>query len=86
MAGIATPPDGRGLGEAARALAARASSPQAFHDTFLTSTVYHEAGESPGFVGVGSSPDGLIPVFSSETELIRARGAVAWFAMTGSTS
>src|SRR6266851_9936604 len=83
MAGKATPPHSPGLAEAALAVASGASSPQALHEAFLRSTVFCEAGESPGFIAVGAPPDGLIPILSSERELFRARGAVAWFATTG---
>ena len=71
------------LPEAVQQLVEGVSSPQTFHDTFLTSRVYCEAGEEPGFVAVGSPPGGLIPIFSSEKELVVARGAVAWFSMMG---
>lgn len=45
--------------------------------------MFCEAGEKPGFVAVGSPGSGLVPVFSSERELLRARGSVPWFATTG---
>ena len=45
--------------------------------------MFCEAGERPGFLAVGSPGDGFIPVFSSEAELARARGAVKWFSTTG---
>jgi hypothetical protein len=45
--------------------------------------VFCEAGERPGFVAVGPPGDGFIPVFSSEGELARNRGAVRWFSTTG---
>ena len=50
---------------------------------FLEARVFCEAGERPGFVAVGPPDAGSVPVFSSERELLRARGPVPWFATTG---
>ena len=59
------------------------ATPQELHEAFLAATVFCEAGEKPGFVAVGPAGAGLVPVFSSEGELLRARGPVRWFATTG---
>jgi hypothetical protein len=73
----------RSLADTAGEYAAGQATPQELHETFLTATVFCEAGERPGSVGVGSPGDGFIPVFSSEGELARARGAVNSFSTTG---
>lgn len=67
----------------AAAVGAGRAQPQELHEAFLVASVFCEAGEKPGFVAVGSPGSGLIPVFSSEHELLRALGHVAWFATTG---
>jgi hypothetical protein len=73
----------RSLAEVAAEVAAGRASPQELHEVFLMATVFCEAGEKPGFVAVGSRGSRLVPVFSSERELLRARGPVPWFATTG---
>lgn len=45
--------------------------------------MFCERGEKPGFIAVGPAGAGLVPVFSSEREFLRARGPVRWFATTG---
>ncbi len=50
---------------------------------FVESTVYCEAGERPGLVAMTTPTGPVIPVFTSETELARFRGAVRWFSTTG---
>lgn len=78
--------EGRGqppLAEIARELLAGSATPQELHAAFLAATVFCEAGEQPGFTAVGPPGAGLVPVFSSEQELLRARGLVRWFATTG---
>ena len=71
------------MADVAAEVASGQSTPQELHEIFLTATVFCEAGEGPGFVAVGSPGAGLVPVFSSERELLRARGPVRWFATTG---
>lgn len=73
----------RCLAEIADDFAAGRATPQELHDAFLSATVFCEAGDRPGFVAVGPPGDGFIPVFSSEAELVRARGPVKWFSTTG---
>lgn len=53
------------------------------HTAFLTSVVYCERGDAPGFRALGSPRAGVVPVFSSPEQLALARGAVRWFSMTG---
>jgi hypothetical protein len=71
------------LADVAAELTAGRATAQEFHEAFLAARVFCEAGEKPGFVAFGSPAAGLVPVFSSERELLRARGPVAWFATTG---
>lgn len=71
------------LAEVAADVASGRASPHELHEVFLAARVFCEAGEQPGFVVVGPPGKRLIPVFSSEHELIRARGPVRWFATTG---
>lgn len=73
----------RSLAEVAADVAAGRASPRELHDAFLAATVFCEAGDRPGFMATGPPGAGLVPVFSSEQELIRARGPVRWFATTG---
>ena len=51
---------------------------------FAGATLFCEAGEKPGFLAIATD-DGrpVIPVFTSEGELARFRGAVQWFSTTG---
>jgi SseB protein N-terminal domain len=77
------PPDGLSLTEVAREVAAGRASPQELHNAFLDAQVFCEAGERPGFMAMGPAGDRVVPVFSSEEELVRARGPVPWFATTG---
>ena len=79
----ASPRPTRPLGEVASDVAEGRASPEELHEAFVTATVWCEAGESPGFVAMGTAGSGLIPVFSSPEQLARARGAVAWFSTTG---
>ena len=60
-----------------------AATAQTLYRAFLVATVYCQAGERPGFGAFGAPPDGLVPVCSSERELVRALGIVPWFAATG---
>ena len=87
MAGTGANGNGRSrprpLAEVAADVAAGGAGAEELHAAFLAATVYCEAGDAPGFVAVGPPGAGLIPVFSSEAELARARGAVAWFSTTG---
>ena len=79
-------PDGgrpRPLAKVAQDAAEGRASAAELHEAFLAATVYCEAGDKPGFQAVGRPGAGLIPVFTSEVELARARGAVAWFSTTG---
>ena len=80
--GHAGPPP-RPLAEVAADVAAGRAAAEDLPASFLAATVYCEAGEAPGFLAVGPPGSGIIPVFSSEAELARARGAVAWFSTTG---
>jgi hypothetical protein len=73
----------RSLAEVASEFAAGRATPQGLHDAFVSATVFCEAGDRPGFVAVGPPGDGFIPVFTSDRELARARGAVRWFSTTG---
>jgi hypothetical protein len=73
----------RVLADVAAEVAAGRATAEEFHEAFLAATVFCERGETPGFVAVGSPGAGLVPVFSSERELLRARGPVRWFATTG---
>lgn len=45
--------------------------------------VFCERGTDPGFRALGVPAAGVVPVFSSVEQLALARGAVAWFSMTG---
>jgi hypothetical protein len=74
---------GRSLAETAGEVAAGQASPQELHEALLDAQVFCEAGEQPGFVALGPAGEGVIPVFSSEEELARARGQVWWFATSG---
>jgi hypothetical protein len=76
-------PDELGLADLARRVAAGTASVRTLHEVFLASTVLCEAAEAPGFAAVGPVGAGLVPVFTSEAELNRARGPVAGFATTG---
>lgn len=50
----------------------------------LVSRIYCERGQSPGFQAFRRSDGaGLVPVFSSVTQLALARGTVPWFALSG---
>ena len=51
---------------------------------FLTATVFLHAGDRPGLMALGTPPDGLVPVWTSEAELARSLGPCAWFSTTGS--
>ena len=53
------------------------------HRAFLTATVFLQAGDRPGVMALGTPPDGLVPVWTSEAELARSVGATAWFSTTG---
>ena len=54
------------------------------HRAFLSSTLFLQAGERPGFMALGEPPDGLVPVWTSEREVARSLGvAAAWFSTTG---
>ena len=71
------------MGDVAAEVAVGRASPQELHEAFLAASVFCEAGEKPGFIAVGSPGSGFVPVFSSERELLLARGPVLWFATTG---
>lgn len=71
------------MADVAAEVAAGRATARELHEAFLAANVFCEAGEQPGFVAVGSPGAGLVPVFSSERELLRARGPVRWFATTG---
>ena len=73
----------RSLVELARDIATGEATPQELHEAFSAAVVLCEAGERPGFVALGPPGGGFIPVFTSEAELVRARGPVRWFATTG---
>ncbi len=75
-------PDRR-LAEVAAEVASGRTTAQELHEAFLAATVFCEAVENPGFVAVELGGSALVPVFSSERELVRARGPVRWFATTG---
>ena len=53
------------------------------HQAFLGSTVFLQAGERPGLLALAAPPDGLVAVWTSESEFVRSAGATAWFSMTG---
>jgi hypothetical protein len=74
---------GRSLAETAREVAAGRVTPQELHEAFLDAQVFCEAGERPGFLAMGPPGEGVVPVFSSEEQLARARGPVPWFATSG---
>jgi SseB protein N-terminal domain len=76
-------PSDRSLGEVALAFAAGEADAHAVHEAFLRATLWCEAGDQPGFQALGTPGAGMVPVFTSETELARARGAVRWFSTTG---
>ena len=78
--GRGEPSTRRSLAQIAAEFAAGRATPVDVHEAFLAATVFCEAGEKPGFVAVGPSGSGVIPVFTSERELMRARGPVRWFA------
>ena len=50
---------------------------------FAGATLLCEAGGRPGFLAVATEDGPVIPVFTSEAELARFRGAVGWFSTTG---
>lgn len=57
-------------------------------DAFAAATVYCQRGERPGFVAVGEPGHGVVPVFSSLTELAnytvgRGEPGTDWFSTTG---
>ena len=66
--------------DAARDGAATAAE---LHRVLLSSTVYCERGERPGFEALGPPGEGAVCIFSSLEQLALARGTVDWFALTG---
>ena len=71
------------LARIASAVALGAAPVDELHATFLTSTVYCERAERPGFRALGAPGRGVVPVFSSLEQLAIARGPVAWFSLPG---
>lgn len=59
------------------------ASPQQLHQAFLDSTLFLQAGDRPGLLVWGKPPEGLVPVWTSEQELVRSVGTSAWFSVTG---
>ena len=76
-------PGRRTLADVARAFSAGEADAQTLHEAFLAATLWCEAGDRPGFQAFGTQGSGMVPVFTSETELARARGAVSWFSTNG---
>lgn len=58
-------------------------SAEAVRDALVTSIVYCERPEVPGFRALGRPGDGVIAVFTSVEALALARGTVEWFALPG---
>jgi hypothetical protein len=79
MPGVAS----RSLADVARDVAAGGATPIELYAAFLNSTVYCERGERPGFRAMGAAGAGLIPIYTTLEQLALARGAVDWFAVTG---
>lgn len=73
----------RSLAETASEVVAGRTSPQELHEAFLDAQVFCEAGEQPGIQAVGPPGEGVVPVFTSEEQLVRARGPVTWFVTSG---
>jgi hypothetical protein len=73
----------RSLGAVAQRFVVGAARVEDLHQAFLAAVVFCPAGERPGFVALGDPPAGVVPMFSSEGELVRLAGAVAWFSATG---
>lgn len=71
------------LADVARDVALGVGSPRQLHAAFVTSVLYCERGDRPGFQALGATGAGVVPVFSSPEQLALARGAVGWCAMTG---
>jgi SseB protein N-terminal domain len=69
--------------DVARAFDAGEADAHAVHRAFLRSRFWCEAGDRPGLQALGAPGAGVVPVFTSEAELARARGAVRWFSTTG---
>jgi hypothetical protein len=76
-------PPSHPLTSVVRDAAAGTVTPADLHRALLTATVYCERGAEPGFTAWGAADAGLIPVYTSPEQLARARGTVAWFALTG---
>lgn len=79
---------GVGEGSDLTAAAAEAASgelpPEAFSEVFLSSEIFCQRPERPGFLALGEPPDGLIPVFSAPAQLAAfTGGACDWFSTTG---
>lgn len=52
-------------------------------ERFLACRFFCEAGARPGFLAESSPSDPIMPIFTSEAQLARHRGPVAWFSTTG---
>lgn len=76
-------PTGPPFSDVARAFDAGEVDAHAVHDAFLQSRFWCEAGDRPGLQALGAPGAGVVPAFTSEAELVRARGAVRWFSTTG---
>jgi hypothetical protein len=59
------------------------ASPEQLHRSFLDSTLFLQAGDRPGLLVWRTPPDGLLPVWTSERQMVRSVGAADWFSVTG---
>ena len=75
--------EGDDLGSLAQRLVVGSASVEDFHRAFLKTTLFLQAGDRPGFMALGSPPDALVPVWTSEAEMARSIGAGQWFSTTG---
>ena len=71
------------LADVARDVARGVATSRQLHSTFLTTVVYCERSDNPGFRALGAARAGVVPVFTSPEQLALARGTVPWFSMTG---
>lgn len=72
------------LADAVRAFAGGLMGPEDFHAIFSGAKVFCPRGERPGFLALHDTPQPVIPMFSSVTELRRYSGEESrFFTVTG---
>jgi hypothetical protein len=71
------------LAPVARAYKTGAAGPQELFDTFITARLWWAAARQPGLPVVWIRGKPVVPVFSSEAELVKLIGHTKWLSTTG---